>query len=95
MTVCAFEEPQHTDSQATAQHAQSTVNVVHGAAHLCAVGQFWRCDDELCQSCALADVPLPEGLVAPTEENDELRAEADADTGKPEKWTETGLHTAQ
>ena len=48
-----------------------------------------------CQSCALADVPLPEGLVAPTEENDELRAEADADTGKPEKWTETGLHTAQ
>ena len=44
--------------------------------------------------CA-ADVPLPEGIIPPTEENDELRAEADADTSKPEKWTETGLHTVQ
>lgn len=41
------------------------------------------------------DVPLPDGVIAPSEENDELRDEADADASKPEKWTETGLHTVQ
>jgi hypothetical protein len=50
---------------------------------------------ELMSAICAADVPLPEGIIPPTEENDELRAEADADTSKPEKWTETGLHTVQ
>ena len=55
---------------------------------------IWR-STGLTSAMRPADVPLPEGIIAPTEENDELRAEADADTGKPEKWTETGLHTVQ
>ncbi len=42
--------------------------------------------------CSYADIPLPEGVIAPTEENDELRDETDAGPKPPkEKWTETGL----
>lgn len=38
------------------------------------------------------DVPLPEGMIPPTEEHDELRQQAEEENKKGEKWNETGLN---
>ncbi|KAL3146386.1 Anaphase-promoting complex subunit 13 [Trebouxia sp. C0010 RCD-2024] len=39
------------------------------------------------------DIPLPEGLVPPVDETDDLREELEAQNKGPDKWVELGLHT--
>lgn len=40
-----------------------------------------------------ADIPLPEGLMPPVDETDDLREELEAQNKGPDKWVELGLHT--
>lgn len=42
-----------------------------------------------------ADIPLPEGLMPPMDETDDLREELEAQNKGPDKWVELGLHTVQ
>ena len=40
-----------------------------------------------------ADIPLPEGLMPPVDETDDLREELEAQNKGPDRWVELGLHT--
>jgi len=42
---------------------------------------------------ACADIPLPEGLMPPVDETDDLREELEAQNKGPDRWVELGLHT--
>ena len=39
------------------------------------------------------DIPLPEGLMPPVDETDDLREELEARNKRPDRWVELGLHT--
>jgi anaphase-promoting complex subunit 13 len=39
------------------------------------------------------DIPLPEGVVPPLDESDDIHEELEILTKDLEKWTELGLHT--
>lgn len=39
------------------------------------------------------DIPLPEGLMPPVDETDDLREELEAQNNGPDRWVELGLHT--
>lgn len=49
----------------------------------------------MCFPQFFADVPLPEGFIPPSEENDDLREETDPNSKEPEKWGELGLNTVR
>ena len=40
-----------------------------------------------------ADIPLPEGLMPPVDETDDLREDLEAQNKGPDRWVELGLHT--
>ena len=42
---------------------------------------------------AVADIPLPEGLMPPVDETDDLREELETQNKGPDRWVELGLHT--